>query len=1065
MMQNSWRPWLRHPAVQAVVRSPLCVAVAVLVCTLTQAVAAQPPKSVSRPLPIEASERAFRVAEPNLAVELVISEPRVVNPVAVTWDADSHLYVLEVTGYGTEQPKGRVKRLIDFDGDWLYDRGSYYARDLDWPRAMLPWRDGLLVYAGSDIVYLRDTNDDGEADERRVVLTGLGEPEGRSLPTGGLVRGLDNWIYALANRPGVRVQRPDAAGSAVDVPHYAFRFQPDTDRCEPVAGGGAVGVAFDDWGHRFVSLSDALPVSLVAIERQLENQPGATVPNVVDTINATDSARLFPASLASRRWNAARGEYLQSASSLEVFRGNRLTPRCIGSLFVCQPEGNLLHSRTLRSEGATLVSERSDQGHEFLSSTDPCFRPVQATTGPDGRLYVVDFYRPTLERPAGDDDASSSKVDFDLGEQYGRLWRIVKRERLGAFRPDAPQAEPHPARARLNFVDNLPLVHLLQHANGWWRDTAQRLLIERNARDMEPQLRALVEQPGNVRARVHAMWTLEGLGLLTDASLIVVLNEFHPYLAANAVRLAEPRLENSPELRAAVLARAGDRLARVRFQVALAAAPLEGDDVQLAMTELLQGPVDDPLLRSVLLSATAQRPWQYLELATNDDPTWFSFPTTPRLDLLRGMARQVGLRNDDADLAAMLNRLGSSPEGIGVAHLALLDGLQQGLAESNRSLAEMMASPTGDLSEGLQAIVPVVQYGQGVASDTTLDAASRAYGIAVMPLAGRAASAELMLRLLDQSPADGLAVAALRSLIQIPATTYIDPTLATWPKLSPVAREELVAALLASPDRIRYLVGALEKGTIPPGELDGAAQYALANLPDANLRSRALATLPKASSQSDTSWQKKFAAADSANVDRAAGAATFAQQCQSCHQLMQFGTGIGPRLDTIGDASPAVLREMILRPNRLVAPRFDVHVGITSNGAVVLGRLRSQTPERVGLGRTDGRLQTIETNELASLEPTHTGFMPTHWESSFSPEQLAQLVEFLRQPSHDYLLAIDSQRRATVSLLFDGKIPEEEPETDEAAEDAVEEEASEETPPPEEKPKRRPRIPSRPPSN
>lgn len=1062
MMQNSWRHWLRHSAKQAVGRSPRRVAVAVLACTLTHSVAAQPPKSVSRPLPIEAAQRSFRVAEPNLAIELVISEPRVVNPVAVTWDADSHLYVLEVTGYGTEQPKGRVKRLVDFDGDWLYDRGSYYARDLDWPRAMLPWRDGLLVYAGSDIIYLRDTNDDGEADERRVVLTGLGEPEGRGLPTGGLVRGLDNWIYAVANRAGVRVQRPDAADSAVDVPNYVFRFQPDTNRCEPVAGGGAVGMTFDDWGHRFVSISDALPVSLVAIERQFEQKRGASVSNVVDTIPATDSARLFPTSLASRRWNAARGEYLQAASSLEVFRGNRLTPRCLGSLFVCQPEGNLLHSRTLRSEGATLISERSDQGREFLSSTDPCFRPVQAATGPDGHLYVVDFYRPTLERPAGD-DATSSKVDFSMGEQYGRIWRIVKRERLGAFRPDAPQAEPHPARARLNFVDNLPLVHLLQHANGWWRDTAQRLLIERNARDMEPQLRALVEQPGNVRARVHAMWTLEGLGLLSDASLVVVLNEFHPYLVANAVRLAEPRLENSPELRAAVLARARDRLARVRFQVALAAAPLSGDDVQLAITGLLQGPVDDPLFRSVLLSATAQRPWQYLELATADDPTWFSFPTTPRLDLLRGIARQVGLHNKDTEVSTMLNELGSSPEGIGVTHLALLDGLQQGLAESNRSLAEMMASPTGELSEGLKAIVPVVQYGQGVASDTTLDAASRAYGIAVLPLAGRAASAELMLRLLDQSPADALAVAALRSLIQIPATTYIDPTLASWPKLSPVAREELVAALLASPDRIRYLVAAVEKGTIPPSELDGAAQYALAHLPDANLRSRALATLPKASSKSDASWEKKFAAVDTANADRAAGAATFAKNCQSCHQLMQFGTGIGPGLDEVGAASPAMLREMILRPNHLVAPRFDVRVGITSNGAVVLGRLRFRTPERVGLGRTDGRIQTIETNELASLEATHTGFMPTHWETALSPEQLAQLVEFLRQPEHNFLLAIDSQRRATVSLLFDGKIPDEVPETEEAAEAAAEEEVSEETPP-EDGPKRRPRIPSRPPS-
>ena len=200
MMHFSWRFLHRHSIeILHHVLRPLTLVFMLGSFGLPLAMAQQP-RAVSRALPIDAALRSFRLSEPNLDIELVIAEPRVVNPIAVTWDADSYLYVLEIVGYGSQRPMGRVKRLVDLDGDWQYDRGSFFARNLAWPRAMLPWRAGLLVYAGGEIIYLRDTNDDGEADERRVVLTGLGEPDGKALLTGGLVQGIDNWIYA-ANQP------------------------------------------------------------------------------------------------------------------------------------------------------------------------------------------------------------------------------------------------------------------------------------------------------------------------------------------------------------------------------------------------------------------------------------------------------------------------------------------------------------------------------------------------------------------------------------------------------------------------------------------------------------------------------------------------------------------------------------------------------------------------------------------------------------------------------------------------------------------------------------------------
>ena len=487
---------------------------------------------------------------------------------------------------------------------------------------------------------------------------------------------------------------------------------PDTNRCEAVAGDGAIGLVFDDWGHRFVAIDDALPFNLVSLELRYQKRLGSTLPGVVDTLPTADDARLLPIAPARFRVEPEQSGFLQPSGYLEIFRGNRLTRRCQGSLFVCQPETNLLHSRTLRGVGAGMVSERADPGQEFLASNDPNFRPVQATTGPDGRMYVVDFYRPTLERPVDNSGRSASGIDVNLGEDFGRLWRIVSRVRLGAFRPQAPAQDPQPPRARLSFVDDTGLVRLLQHANGWWRETAQRLLIERNAHSVEPELRQMFEQTGNVRARLHAMWTLEGLGLLNEASLVVALNELHPYFTANVIRAATPRLSRSPALRAAVLARARDRSASVRFQVALAIAELSRTEAEDAFVQVAQEPLDDSALQTALLMNVVDRPRQHLQQVAEFDPSWFTFPVSPRLKFLHQLAQRVGVRNDDAEINALLEWLGNLPQEPSLTHLAILDGLQQGMARANRALADLVASPPANMRSGLQAITPVVQYGR-----------------------------------------------------------------------------------------------------------------------------------------------------------------------------------------------------------------------------------------------------------------------------------------------------------------------------------------------------------------
>ena len=325
----------------------------------------------------------------------------------------------------------------------------------------------------------------------------------------------------------------------------------------------------------------------------------------------------------------------------------------------------------------------------------------------------------------------------------------------------------------------------------------------------------------------------------------------------------------------------------------------------------------------------------------------------------------------------------------------------------------------------------------------------------MLPLVGRAANAELLLRLLNEKPSDMLQVAAVRNLIKAPATTYVDPTLATWPKLSYVAREELVASLLASPDKIRYLVGALERGTLPPSELDAPARFALARLPDADLRSRVVAALGQPADSSSESWRSRFRFAQG---DSAAGAQVYTQQCRQCHQLMQFGTNVGPHLDGVAQATPETLREEILRPHRIVSPRFDVHLGVTSRGQVMLGRLRAVSADQIALGRTDDFRLPLDTGELVARESSGVSFMPDQWENALTPEDLSNLIEFLRQPRRNFLAASESQRGELVSLLYDGKqLPE-----PQAVEEPTEPEPTEEPETPATPPQRPTRIPRAP---
>lgn len=452
----------------------------------------------------------FRFADPALSAELVAAEPLVSSPVALAWDETGHLFVAEMRDYPKDHDGGSVRRLEDRDGDGRYETATVFADRLPFPNSVLPWNGGVLVTAAPDLWFLKDTDGDGVADERRVLFTGFGTGN-QQLRVNGLYWGLDGWVYGANGRSDGEI-RPggDSNAPAVSLRGRDFRFRPDTGEFETLAGRSQFGHTRDDWGNRFLSWNtiplrhEVIPDAFLA-----RNPATAAADPLQDCLPPGDRGEVFPLTPPPLVFNNESGSHFNALSGLHIFRGNALGPNYAGNAFVGESLRNLVHRRVLVPDGPTFRAERREVGNEFLASTDPWFHPVGFATGPDGALYVADFYRRFVEHPDWVAREMRERTPWSEGREYGRLWRIRRRDVV----------PKHDLPAGINNSPSLAsLVANLNHVNGWHRDTAHRLLLGRRDPEAIPLLeqailtRASMTPEGKV-ASLHAWSVLGGTSL------------------------------------------------------------------------------------------------------------------------------------------------------------------------------------------------------------------------------------------------------------------------------------------------------------------------------------------------------------------------------------------------------------------------------------------------------------------------------------------------------------------------------------------------------------------------
>ena len=930
--------------------------------------------------------KSFRFADEHLIAELVAAEPDVVSPVAMAWDECGRLYVAEMSDYPAETTGGRVKLLEDRDADGRYETVTIFADKLPFPNGVLPWNGGVLVTAAPNIWFLQDTDGDGQADVRRVILTGFGEGN-QQLRVNGLFWGLDNWVYGANGRSDGNPRSPDQpAEKAASIRLHDFRFRPDTGEVQPVAGFSQFGLGHDDWGRRFPSWNTIPMRHVVLEERYLSRNPSlAQTSSVASILDAADTGRVFSISPPPTTFNREPVDYFNASCGLTIYRGDSLGTGYGGNAFVCESLTNLVHRRVLTDVGPTFIAARAEADKEFLASTDSWFHPVNLATGPDGCLYVADFYRQSVEHPQFVPEPIRKTVDFRKGNEHGRLWRIRQRYHKPST---APLLVP---------TKTAELVGYLGHANGWVRDTAQRLLVTQADTQAIPMLfeATLAKSP---LARAHALWTLNGLQQLPESKLFSALRDPQPEVREQGLILAEGRIENGSAMSFSIINLADDANAKVRFHCALVLGEIHSPEATIALAKIADRDRSDEWMRLAVLSSLGQTAWPFLQTLTSQHSEWLASPTEEQSHFLSDVAALIGAQNRESELADLLNLITSSLSSVEPGKLALLAGLADGLSRKGEPLHTLIKTQPPALTQFLNKLPRLLEESRTIALSNEQSDSHRVLAIKTIAEIQPDLAGPVLLELLQPTQPTALQTAAARSLANVGKKELANQALDQWDTYTTATRREILATLLRTAELATAIVEGIEREKLAAVELDASAQEVLRRIPNADLQQKVAAIFPKNQTSDREAVVRGYEAALTLKGENTRGAELFSKTCFACHQMRGRGQRVGPDLSGTRARPKAALLSDILDPNKDVAPDYRSFVLVTTNGQVLTGILAAETATSITLRRAQGAEDTVLRSELAEFRPSGKTLRPEGLERTLSTQDVADILEFLREP-------------------------------------------------------------------
>jgi mono/diheme cytochrome c family protein len=478
------------------------------------------------------------ILQPGYRLELVLSDPEIQDPVAMAFDGNGRMFVLEQRGYmqdadatGELDPVGRISLHIDTDNDGVYDKHTVFVDRLSFPRFVTPFGPNTILTKESnadEVWKFTDTNGDGVADKKELFDTGYGRTGNVEHQEAFLTWAMDNWMYSTYNAFRARWTPHGVLKESTGANGSAWGVTQDNDGKQWFQGGASGLPSY--WQFPIVYGNFGGGRGSATMDPDLAIPWGAPI-RIADMQGGMAVIRTPDGSLKSTTAGAGG----------DIFRGDRLPKDLVGEYFYGEQVARIVRRVHPETEEGLTTIRNAYPNNEFIKSLDPYFRPVDQATAPDGTMYIADMYHGIIQEsqwtPRGSYlRAKIEQYDLDKVIHKGRIWRLVydgvKRDHSDAL--DRDKAVP-----RMNNETAAQLVTHLSHPNGWWRDTAQQLLVLKQDKSVVPALQNLAKSSPNLLARFHAMWSLEGLGALDAATARQLMEDREPRMRVQAIRASE----------------------------------------------------------------------------------------------------------------------------------------------------------------------------------------------------------------------------------------------------------------------------------------------------------------------------------------------------------------------------------------------------------------------------------------------------------------------------------------------------------------------------------------------
>jgi hypothetical protein len=969
-------------------------------------------------LPLEPQESIKHLRVPQgFAVELFAAEPQIGKPICMNWDERGRLWIAETVDYPNElQPEGqgrdRIRICEDTDGDGRADKFTVFADKLSIPTSLAFARGGVIVHQAPHTLYLQDTDGDNVADQRRILFTGWSTGDTHAGPSN-LVYGLDNWMYGVVGYAGFS---GTIGGEKLSFKQGFYRFRPDGSKLEFLrnTNNNTWGIGFSEEGLLLGSTANHNPSVYMPIPNRYYEAVRGWSSTQLGTIADT---HLFHASTDKIRqvdhhggYTAAAGHALYTARVYPEAYWNR-------TAFVAEPTGHLVGTFVLAREGADF---KSTNPGNLLESDDEWTAPIMAEVGPDGNVWVIDWYNYIVQHnptPVGFKTGKGSAYETDLRDKrHGRIYRIVY--------PSGPASDPFDLRG----ASAEKLVAAIAHPNLFWRRHAQRLLVERGKYDVLPALIALagnrsMDEAGLNVGAMHALWTLHGLGTLdgqhptATAAATAALTHPSAGVRRNAVAVV-PRTEPSikPVLASGMLDDA-DAQARMAAFLALSEMP-SNPDAARAIAARVNKPanLNDRWLPDAMTSAAATHAVHFLHsLVTQSNTT-----LAPKARPLVAIVAEHYARGGPADTVGSLFAALASADRPTIE--AIVAGLAAGWpknvhavlgADARAAVGMILAQlPPGAKGQLVNVVAAMGSnaldgYARGIATALEATIADAKQSDAERTAAARqlmqfrASDAAAAAKLVDQitpRTSPELAIGFIDALAASESTSTGSAVLAKFAELTPAARAAAIRLLLSRTAWTESLLAKLEAGQVLLADLSLDQKQALAAHPNKQLAARARQILKRGGVLPNADRQKvldELLPLTRQTGDVAAGKAVFVKQCAKCHTHSGQGNKVGPDLTGMAVHPKAELLTHIIDPSRSVEGNFRAYTVVTDDGLVMNGLLASETKTAIEIFDAEGKKHTVQRDVIEQLVASNKSIMPEGFEKQLPAKDLVDLLEFL----------------------------------------------------------------------